>query len=91
MRGPMLSALCRIRRHKWFSAEHPDTEDGWHGPFSSVEAAAYETMKNGDRGDGIVYLASGYKTTKEERAEGFDDWQIDSKKAFKIEVPMEDK
>jgi hypothetical protein len=76
-------------RHKWFSSDSKDAENGWYGPHKTVEEAIIDCASNWFGGEQI-FIAQGYKLTKLQREEYGDpeyDWEVDSRNAFKVILP----
>ena len=82
-----LTPLTRQPRHKWFSTYDRDCEDGWWGPYDTVEDAARECVCQNGR-ENRIFIAQGHKLTKAERYGEFD-WEVDAENAFEIILPNE--
>lgn len=84
-----LEPLVRKPRHGWFAHVCKSAEDGWCGPYSTIEQAAAVVLA--DEETDTCYVALGRKLRKYEIEEMGADYtyEVESRKAIKLVLPNE--
>lgn len=79
--------LTLRHRYKWFASSVRDADDGWYGPYATMEQAAIKCAN--EEGVHVLYVTQGYHMTKAECEEkGVEyTWEVDTFKAVEVRLP----